>query len=62
MTQGYTASDFGVIISQAEHNDDTEAQRTCILSAIYVHWSGKNPTDRSNRGIKKNIIIDQQKT
>ncbi len=27
--------------------------------APYANWSGKNPTDRSKRGIKKNIIIDQ---
>jgi transposase len=26
--------------------------------APYANWSGKNPTDRSKRGIKKNIIID----
>lgn len=27
--------------------------------APYANWSGKNPTDRSKRGIKKNIIIDK---
>lgn len=25
----------------------------------YANWSGKNPVDRSKRGIKKNIIVDQ---
>ena len=27
--------------------------------APYAKWSGKNPTDRGKRGIKKNIIIDK---
>ena len=27
--------------------------------APYANWSGKNPVDRSKRGIKKNIIVDQ---
>jgi putative transposase len=27
--------------------------------APYAQWSGKNPVDRSKRGVKKNIIVDQ---
>ena len=25
---------------------------------LAVDWSGKNPTDRGKRGVKRNIIVD----
>jgi len=50
----------GEYISLSEAFNNWYAIDTSSIKAPYANFSGKNPTDRGKRGIKKNIIVDSR--